>query len=390
MTVLAAEAVFISPTGAIAPEVWDDLAGQFVYSSSRWLRFCGHDQAGTTGGLHGGAADRPEFAVPVTWVREPGHAFYAWADILVARGLPTPPPVGVMVGAKRGYRSHLLAGSSDRVTAAAGVVDAVRGLAGDQAAVAMFLGDDDVAAFRSAGITAPPVLLTLDAAVDLPPGGWDAYLATLSRSRRNGVRRDARRFAESGLRTQCRPATECSAIAGRLMAATEARYGHFADAEGLTRAFAEQAAAMGDAAEVVLALDEDGTATGFCLYYRWRDVLYVRAVGFDYDASRQAGEYFELMYHQPILTAYEHGCRQVHFGIEAPDAKARRGATLRGLWMLDLGADSPLDGHAAAVDATNASTLANLLDGSPVAAAALAGDVAPLAVPVVADLVGRL
>lgn len=379
MTVLAAEAVFVSPTGAVAPDIWDRIAGPQVYSSSRWLRFCRGDEPDTTGGLHGGPADQPAFAVPVTRAREPAHAFYAWADILAARGLPAPQPVGIMVGARRGYRTHLLTGSADRVTAAEGVLDAVRDLAGDGAAVAMYLDDEDVAAFRAAGVTAPPVLLTLDAAVDLPPGGWEGYLATLSRSRRNGVRRDARRFVESGLRTVCRPATECAAVAGRLMAATEARYGHFADADGLAMAFAAQAAAMGDAAEVVLAVDEDDTATGFCLYYRWHDVLYVRAVGFDYAASRNAGEYFELMYHWPIVTAYEHGCRQVHLGIEAPDAKARRGATLRGLWMLDLSHDSPLTGQDDAVAAANAAALAGLVDGSPVAAAALAPDVAAMA-----------
>jgi len=381
VTVLAADTVFASVTGVVAPEVWDGLAGPNVYSSSRWLRFCGSDERGVTGGLHGGPVERPTFAVPVTRVDEPGHAFYAWAEILDARGLPSPPPHGIMVGARRGYRTHLLAGSVDRAAAAAGVLDAVRSLAGSAdkaAAVAMFLDDTDVAAFRAAGVTAPPVLLTLDATLTLPPGGWDAYLASLSRSRRHGVRRDARRFAESGLRVMHRPAGECAADAGRLMAATEARYGHYADAAGLAAAFAEQAAAMGDVAEVVLAVEEDDTATGFCLYYRWGDVLYVRAVGFDYELSRQAGEYFELMYRQPILTAYEHGCRGVHLGIEASDAKARRGATLRGLWMLDLGHRSPLAGHDDAVTAANAALVADLADQSAIVAAALVPDVAAL------------
>lgn len=406
MPVLVADDVFVSATGPVPQEVWDGLAGPHVYSSSRWLRFCGGDQRGVAGGLHGGPADRPVFAAPVTRVLEPGHAFYAWADILAARGLPAPPPFGIMVGGRRGYRTHLLPGSADRVTAAAEALDAVRSLAGSgsgsgsssgsgsgsgdgSAAVAMFVDDTDVAAFRAAGVEAPPVLLNLDASLELPPGGWDGYLASLSRSRRHGVRRDARRFAESGLRVVRRPASECAADAGRLMAATEARYGHFADTAGLTRAFAEQAAAMGDAAEVVLALDEREVATGFCLYYRWDDTLYVRAVGFDYEASRHAGEYFELMYRQPILSAYQHGCRSVHFGIGSADAKARRGATLRGLWMLDLGHRSPLAGQEDAVTAANAALLADLADGSAIVTAALAPDVATLAPDLAVGAVGQ-
>lgn len=387
MPVLAADAAFATVTGQLSPPAWDELAGRHVYSSAPWLRFCGQNERAVTGGVHGGPAERPAFAVPVTLVHEPPHAFYAWADILAARGLPSPSPSGVMVGAARGYRTHLLPGTADRVTAAAGVLDAVRALAGaGSAAVALYLDDTDVAAFRAAGVTAPPVLLALDAALELPPGGWEGYLASLSRSRRHGVRRDARRFAESGLRVVHRPATECAADAGRLMAATEERYGHYADAGGLTAAFARQAALMGDAADVVLAVDESGAATGFCLYYRWRDTLYIRAVGFDYRAARNAGEYFELMYHQPIRTAYESGCRRVHFGIEAADAKARRGATLRGLWMLDLGHRSPLEGAATAVAAANAARLTELVDGSAIAAAALAPDVATDLATDLADL----
>jgi hypothetical protein len=124
-------------------------------------------------------------------------------------------------------------------------------------------------------------------------------------------------------------------------------------------------------------VDEAGAATGFCLYYRWHDVLYARAVGFDYAAARQAGEYFELFFRQPILAAYRHCCRRVHFGIGAPEAKARRGATLRGLWLLDLAHRSQLAGQAAAVAAANRALLAELA-GPPAVAAALAPDVAEL------------
>ncbi len=373
------EPVFASVTGAVPPAAWDELAAGDVYASSRWLRFCGGDRQGVTGGLHGGPAHRPAYAVPVTRVAESSHAFYAWADLLAARDLPSPRPDGLMVGARRGYNTTLLVGSTDRVDAAAGVLDAVRSLAGGAAAVAMYLDAADVAAFRAAGVEAPPVLLTLDASLELPPGGWEGYLATLSRGRRHAVRTDARRFAESGLRVVRRPAWACAAEVGRLMSATEGRYGHLADAAALTAAFAAQAEAMGDVADVVLALDEHDVATGFCLYYRWGDTLYVRAAGFDYAASRRAGEYFELVFRRPMLAAYEHGCRRLHLGIGAAEAKALRGATLSGRWMLDLGHRSPLTGLDTAVAASNAELVADLAGRSPAVASVLAPDVAPLA-----------
>ncbi|HEY0639410.1 MAG TPA: hypothetical protein VGD67_17320, partial [Pseudonocardiaceae bacterium] len=333
------------------------------------------------GGLHGGPAERPAWAAPVTRVCEPLGGFYAWADLLAARGLPSPPSTGLMVGGRRGYRAHLLPGTGDRVTAAAGVVEAVRAATGDGAdgaAVAMYLDDTDVAAFRAAGVTAPPVLLTLDAELPLPADGWDGYLAGLSRGRRHAVRTDARRFAESGLTVEHRPATECATEVGRLMAATEARYGHYADPVGLAAAFARQAAAMADVATVLLCRDEDGVATGFCLYYVWGDSLFVRAAGFDYTAGRGVGEYFELVFRRPILDAHERGLRRVHLGIEAAGAKALRGARLHGLWMLDLAAHSALHGHDHAVATTNSTVVADLVATSPAIGRALGPDVAPL------------
>jgi hypothetical protein len=73
---------------------------------------------------------------------------------------------------------------------------------------------------------------------------------------------------------------------------------------------------------------------GLALAYRWRDTLYLRSVGFDYAALRDAYEYFNLVYYEPIRWAAGNGVRKMHFGVEAYDAKVRRGAVLQPLWAV--------------------------------------------------------
>jgi uncharacterized protein len=49
-----------------------------------------------------------------------------------------------------------------------------------------------------------------------------------------------------------------------------------------------------------------------------------------------------LLYYDQIELAAERGVRWIHAGIKSPEAKARRGAELRPLWLVDLAEDSVL------------------------------------------------
>jgi hypothetical protein len=103
------------------------------------------------------------------------------------------------------------------------------------------------------------------------------------------------------------------------------------------------------------------------LYYVWRDTIFVRWAGFDYPRLRNAYEYFNLLYYEPLRWAPERDIRWIHFGIKAAKAKVLRGAIIHPLWLLDLAATSPLVDAERAVHDHNAAFLAELLADSAIA-----------------------
>lgn len=372
--------------GGTSPDTWDSLAAGRLYSSADWLRFCATDIGGRTAT---GAVRTGDGAVPVTALAEEPNSFYQWHTQLAARGLPSPAPAGLLVGQRRGYRTSLLTRDGvEAGRAAPGLLDAVRDLAArlpgtellpeaaaDRPApcVASFVATEDALALRAAGVTTVPVLLTTDAWVDVPEGGWDAWLRTLpSKGRRDSVKQEVKAFAAAGYEITRVPLADAYAEAAGLLAATQRRYGHPYDLEVLTESFRRQAAAMGGRAEVLFCARPGEPPVGFSLFYVHGDTLYVRAVGFDYDRLvRGAAEYFNLVYYTSVRIAAESGLRWIHPGIESPDAKALRGARLRPLWLLDLSEDSVLAGEGERIRAYNTARTAELAAISPAVSKAL-------------------
>jgi hypothetical protein len=378
---------FVTAVGGVPSDSWDRLVGPHMYASSQWLSFCHGDDPGRVGAVHTGPAERPGAAVPVTAVRAMDNSFYRWHEQLTAAGLPGPGPRGLMVGQHRGYHTQVLHEEDLSLDdAVAGLLPELRRAAGDPLTrelaevpagesvpcVAMYLDGPGVAAFRRAGVTAPAVLLQLEAWIPVPEGGWEGYLDGLGYKRALRVRRDRRRFEEAGHTVEHLTLEECAEEAGHLLACTQRRYGHFADADALARSFEEQAAAMKGRTEVLLARTADGAPLGFCLYYVWDDTMFLRAAGFDYERVTGAAEYFNLVYYLPLERARDRGVRRMHAGIEAAEAKALRGGRLHALWMLDLTEDSPLEGRDDAVAEANARTLRTLVGGSAAVSGALA------------------
>jgi hypothetical protein len=380
---------FTDPTGGMDAARWDALAKDHFYSSSNWLRFCAGDGGVTTGGLHAEAGGTGMVGVPVTAMRRIGNPFYQWSRILGDAGLPSPGPEGLLVGAHRGYQTHILSTPDlSREQAAKELLGALEplvkevaggGLAGEPAdtvpAVAMFLSTEDVVALRAAGVRALPVALQPDAWIPVPEGGWDAWVGSLpSRRRADIVRRDQRKFANVGYEVVHTTLGECHLEAARLLACTERRYGHDADVGELAESILLQSEAMGSDARVLLINRPGEGPVGYCLYYMWGDTLYLRAAGFDYERLAGAAEYFNLVYYLPIEIASEAGMRWVHAGIEAAEAKVLRGAVLRPLWMLELSQPGVLSDHSAEVRAYNADLYAKWCDSSPAVAKAIVRD----------------
>jgi hypothetical protein len=381
-------AAFTDPTGGLPAAEWDALAGDLLYATSAWLRYC---EAETGGVARAGAvfAGR-EAAVPITAVEREDNRFYQWHTQLTDRGLPSPGPAGVLVGARRGYRTHLLAAPGTPRERAAGLLldqlgklraeVAKAGLLpsagpGEPPCVAMFLGTDDASALRAAGVSATPVLLSLDAEIPVPPGDWQDWLRALpSKGRRDTVKHEVKAFQAAGYRITRAPLTECYREAARLLAFTQRRHGHPHDLARLTESFHRQAQEMGPAADVLWCRRGDEPPTGYCLYYISGDTLYVRSVGLDYDRLAGAAEYFNLVYYETTRISAARGLRLVHVGPGVPETKALRGARLRPLWLLDIAPQGPFTNAAVEVRAHNVAALREFASTSPAVAKALDAD----------------
>lgn len=366
---------FADPLGGLTDAEWDALAGDRFYSSAFWLRLVALEPGATSGGVHVNLAGGARAAVPVAAVTNTGelaNPHLRWPELLGERGLPSPPAHGLLVGQRRGYLAHLLhTPGTDPVAAAAELLAAVRSLpldSGDGARVALYLTTPDVLALRAAGVRTLPVALAADAWIEIPPGGWDAWLASLSKKRRRRAREEVRDFEAAGYRVEHRPLPDAYTEVGRLTSRTEQRYGIPADPADYIEAFRRHAELAGDRAEVLLCAVDDEPPVGCLLYMHEGDTVYVRAVGFDYERLRGVGEYFNLTYYIPARFP---GVRRLHMGMGTPDAKALRGADLRALWLLDLSADSPLHGRDAEVLAHNSAFRDQLAALSPAVAGAL-------------------
>jgi hypothetical protein len=368
---------FADPLGGLGAKQWDEMARDRFYSSAFWLRLCDLEPGGTSGGLHVAVPGGGRAAVPVIAVGDDPHPNTRWRDLLTPRGLPSPPDRGLLVGQRRGYLAHLLVSEdADTTAAATALLDEVRSchppVPGDAPSrVALYLTTQDVLALREAGVRAMPVGLAADATIEIPEGGWDAWLASLGSHRARRIRSEVRSFQRARYRVEHRTLSEAYADVARLAFQVEQRYGKAESIDPYLTGFRLQGEFAGPRAEVLLCAYDGGPPVGCCLYYRDGDTIYLRAVGFDYHDLRGAAEYFNLAFYLPAQLP---GVRRLHAGIATPDGKALRGAKLQPLWLLDLSRDSVLDNHQDEVRAHNAAFRADLASISPAVAAAMPAD----------------
>jgi hypothetical protein len=366
---------FTDAIGGLGDDEWDRLADGRFYSSALWLRVCALDPGSISGGLHVATPGGGRAAVPVAAVTDEPTPDLRWHDMLAARGLPAPEPGGLLVGQRRGYLAHLLTEEgTDRTEGAAAVLDGVRALRSplhDESAiarVAMYLTTEDVATFRAAGVRTVPVALKTDAWIDVPAGGYPAWLDSLSAHRARRIRSEVRKFEQAGYELTHRTLAECWRDVARLLACSLRRYGRTVEVAPMAESFRRQAELAGSRAHVVLCARDGEPPVGFCLYYRCGDTVYLRGLGLDHDRLVSAAEYFNLTYYMAVRLP---GVRRLHAGTETAAGKALRGATLRPLWLLDLADDSPLAGHDEQIRAHNRALFTSLRDSSPAVAGAL-------------------
>jgi hypothetical protein len=352
----------------ISRAVWDELAGRNFYSSANWLDFCATEHGAVVDAVvAAGNGTAAEVAVPFFSGGDLAGSPYDWNAQLASRSLPTLSAGGLLVGPREGYQTHLLP-ATPRPTpgAVTRLLTELRARAAEEACVAMYINTEDVRLFRAAGVPAPAVLLECDAWLPVPDGGFDTWLAALSKKRRHYVRKEVAAFTSAGCRIQHLPLRECSTAIAPLAVSTESKYGWVSTTEEDLASFRNHERCLGDAAMVALCTLDD-IPLGFCLYYIWRDTIFVRWAGFDYPRLRNAYEYFNLLYYEQLRWAAEREIRWIHFGIKATKTKVLRGAIIHPLWLLDLAATSPLVDAERAVHDHNAAFLAELLADSAIA-----------------------
>ncbi|MHB8323987.1 MAG: peptidogalycan biosysnthesis protein [Candidatus Dormibacteria bacterium] len=137
------------------------------------------------------------------------------------------------------------------------------------------------------------------AALEIDFDSFDGYLAGLRPSRRHTVRRDRARFAASSLTVTEARLSECCRDLARLAAPLQEKYGHRLSVRQLEADFRRQAREL-DSCSWVLLCQRQGRPVGFTLFYRWGEVLYGRAAGFDYAEVEGTAAYFNLAFYLPI------------------------------------------------------------------------------------------
>lgn len=348
--------------------VWDELAGRNFYSSANWLDFCATEHGAVVDAVvAAGNGSAAEVAVPLFSGADLAGSPYDWNAQLASRSLPTLSTGGLLVGPCEGYQTHLLRATPRPAPGAVTqLLTELRARAAEKACVAMYLNTEDVRLFRAAGVAAPAVLLECDAWLPVPDGGFDTWLGALSKNRRHFVRKEVAAFTSAGYRIQHLPLRECSTAIAPLAVRTEAKYGYHATTADDLATFRNHERCLGDTAMVALCTLDDNPV-GFCLYYVWRDTIFMRWAGFDYPRLRNAYEYFNLAYYEQLRWAAKREIRWIHAGIKAAKAKVLRGAIIHPLWLLDLAATSPLVGAERAVRDHNAAFLDELLADSALA-----------------------
>ncbi|MGD0555393.1 MAG: GNAT family N-acetyltransferase [Streptosporangiaceae bacterium] len=329
----------------VLPGEWDRLvADEGFYLSHDWLRFVAAEPNEDSryllardddGVLIGGLV--------LTQIRDAKTARYRpqHFDELLGTGDDI-----LVAGATRGYRSSLLlAGAADsRPEVLAALLREALTIAQAQRRAGIVLPY-----LTSGALTEVADLVRVRVGFELPEAelrgigaGITEYAAAASRRVRTKIRSDRKRFADAGWRLRERDLRECWRDAARLFGNLRSKYGHGdQDLAELEATLAGQARLLADRA-VTFTCEDDAGIVGIAVWYRWRDTLYGRLAGFDYDRLRGGAEYFTVAIYGPADYAARHGVTTMHLGTGSWEAKGYRGAILSPLWSAFIPADAQL------------------------------------------------
>ena len=363
MTESALHAVEVVPAGSLTDVdegEWDSLVGDDeFYASHAWLRSIEQETDMEARYLLARSGDGKLVGALPTYFWDGGGPAATTSHYdpfnLFCEGLPPERRDAwlpqLLLGTRAGFLNAVLVdrdlAPEERAGALRRLVDAAVALADERGAgtaAMMYLTPEMLAEAAPAfGGRARALRSSAEVSISVEWASFDEYLRSLSSKRRGTARRDVRQFADSGLTVSVERLGACIDRASVLLAAVDEKYDTGATSED-ERAYLAAQVELLDDRSVVFAARAGEEIVGICLLYRWRDALYGRSVGFDYDKLGDDRAYATLSFYEPIRYAIDEGIRRIHLGTGSWEAKLLRGGELTPLWSLvrppdDLAAD---------------------------------------------------
>jgi predicted N-acyltransferase len=171
--------------------------------------------------------------------------------------------------------------------------------------------------------------------LDILWSSFDEYVESLEYGARKDVRREIRKFNDSGVIIEEEYAFERhAATLSSLWLNTYSRHRKDRASPVDASYFTALGKYAKDDTRVYFARKK-GEITGFCLCLRNRDTLDVDIAGFDYDSLTKTDfTYFNICYYVPIRWAIEHGIRRAYYRFGTDEVKLRRGCKIERLFTL--------------------------------------------------------
>lgn len=241
-------------------------------------------------------------------------------------------------GSRRGYQSGVLISPALDEEARAETLELIRAALAEQedgcSPVWFYVPDRLLEDVLACCVRPRKVKIDVDAAIEVPPGGFEEYASRLSTHRRGHVRAERRRFLRAGYDVTIEPLAAIADEAAPLLAQLEWKYGSSNPLEHYLH-YVHRLASASDPG-IALTCRHRGRLVAFCHYYLFGGTTWLRIGGFDYPQLQNAYEYFNMAFFELIEFSAQRGCTRLHLGMGSLEAKINHGAATEDLWLVEF------------------------------------------------------
>ncbi|NUP24692.1 MAG: GNAT family N-acetyltransferase [Streptomyces sp.] len=347
-----AEVVAVPSAAELEEAGWAELLGpEDFFQTPRWLGVQERNSGTTMDFLVRRRAGAPVAALVTAWANDSVPWLLARPDAMLARGVQDEEPEALarLADVAQGDPASLLPslvcggrhlGRTRTLAAPDALPSDVEALVADAERLAVERGAASVCfphvderdsglmeLLRRRGYVSHPSAHY--AWLPIPPGGWEQFLAEMSKHRRRRVKLERRALAEAKIEVRVEPLTpDLVPRLGELDCNLLRKYGNPASPEHSAGLIGWIGEVMGDDVMVSVAR-KDGVPIGFGMVLRsrsrGREEWFGHRAGFDYDAQGKLPLYYDVLYYRVLEAAAEQGVGVLHAGIGSVEAKLARG-----------------------------------------------------------------